>query len=54
MNSNGENFDYALSLLIRGYVVSGALVLLVSMLVSFMFSKRIRTLNMVDVLKGTE
>ena len=29
-------------------------VLLVSMLVSFMFSKRIRTLDMVDVLKGTE
>lgn len=54
MNSNGENFDYALSLPIRGYVVSGALVLLVSMLVSFMFSKRIRTLDMVDVLKGTE
>ena len=54
MNSNGENFDYALSLPIGGYVVSGALVLLVSMLVSFMFSKRIRTLDMVDVLKGTE
>ena len=54
LNSNGENFDYALSLPFGGYVVAGALVLLISMLVSFLFSKRIRTLDMVDVLKGTE
>lgn len=54
MNSNGENFDYMLNLPIYDYVLSGVLVLLVSMLVSFMFSKRIRRLDMVEVLKGCE
>jgi putative ABC transport system permease protein len=36
------------------YVLSGILVMAVSMLVSFMFSKRIHKLDMVEVLKGCE
>lgn len=54
MNSNGENFDYLLSVPVYDYVIAGALVLFVSMLVSLMFSKRIRKLDMVEVLKGCE
>lgn len=54
MNSNGENFDYMLKLPMIDYVLSGILVMAVSMLVSFMFSKRIRKLDMVEVLKGCE
>lgn len=54
MNSNGENFDYMLKLPMIDYVLSGILVMTVSMLVSFMFSKRIRKLDMVEVLKGCE
>ena len=54
MNSNGENFDYMLKLPMIDYVLSGILVMAVSMLVSFMFSKRIHKLDMVEVLKGCE
>ena len=54
MNSNGENFDYMLKLPMIDYVLSGILVMAVSMLVSFMFSERIRKLDMVEVLKGCE
>lgn len=54
MNSNGENFDYHLTMHPIAYVEAGIFVLIVSVLVSFMFSKRIRKLDMVEVLKGVE
>ena len=54
MNSNGENFDYALTVSPGCYLISGVLVLTVSMAVSFLFSGRIRDLDMVEILKGTE
>ncbi|MCM1023697.1 MAG: ABC transporter permease [Prevotella sp.] len=54
MNSNGENFDYSLKVSVSNYIISGIIVLAVSVLVSFMFSKRIRRLDMVEVLKGVE
>ncbi|MCM1158807.1 MAG: ABC transporter permease [Bacteroidales bacterium] len=54
MNSNGDNFDYNLTLKLWCYIISGILVLAVSVLISFFFSKRIRKIDMVDVLKGVE
>lgn len=54
INTNGENFDYNLSLAPVDYIIAGILVMTISMLVSFMFSKRIRSLNMVETLKGVE
>lgn len=54
INTNGENFDYNLSLAPVDYIIAGILVMIISMLVSFMFSKRIRSLNMVETLKGVE
>ena len=54
MNSNGENFDYALTVTPECYLISGMLVLAVSMAVSFLFSGRIRKLDMVEILKGAE
>ena len=42
MNSNGENFDYSLSVPVIDYIISGILVLVASVLVSFMFSSRIK------------
>lgn len=54
MNSNGDNFDYNLSILPGCYFTAGLLVLAVSMAVSFLFSRRIRKLDLVEVLKGVE
>lgn len=54
MNTNGDNFDYQLKIPFGCYLISAVLVLAVSMAVSFMFSKRIRRLDMVEVLKGVE
>ena len=54
MNSNGDNFDYNLTIAPWCYGVSAILVLAVSVLISFFFSKRIKRLDMVDVLKGVE
>ena len=54
MNSNGDNFDYNLILRPWCYVAAAVLVLAVSVWISFFFSKRIRRLDMVDVLKGVE
>ncbi|MCM1166035.1 MAG: FtsX-like permease family protein [Lachnospiraceae bacterium] len=54
MNSNGENFDYDFALPFYDFIISGVLVLIISVLVSFMFSKRIRRLDMVETLKGVE
>lgn len=54
MNSNGENFDYSQSVPVIDYIISGILVLVVSVLVSFMFSSRIKKLDLVETLKGVE
>lgn len=54
MNSNGENFDYSLSVPVIDYIISGILVLVVSVLVSFMFLSRIKKLDLVETLKGVE
>lgn len=54
MNSNGENFDYNLTIRPWCYILSAVLVLAVSILISFFFSKRIKKLYMVEVLKGVE
>lgn len=54
MNSNGENFDYNLILRWQVYVLAAAFVLVTSCLISFMFARRIRRLDMVEVLKGVE
>ena len=54
MNSNGENFDYSLSVPVADYIISAVIVLIVSMLVSFMFSGRIKKLDLVETLKGVE
>lgn len=54
MNSNGEQFDYTLQITPQVYLLSALLVLIVSMLVAFLFQKRIKSLDMVEVLKGVE
>lgn len=36
------------------YVIAEIFAMIISMLVSFMFSKRIRKLDMVEILKGVE
>lgn len=54
MNSNGENFDYSLSVPVADYIISAVIVLIGSMLVSFMFSSRIKKLDLVETLKGVE
>lgn len=54
MNSNGDNFDYNLTIHPWCYAVSAVLVLAVSVAISFFFSKRIKKLDMVEVLKGIE
>lgn len=51
MNTNGENFDFALTVTPGCYLISGILVLAVSMAVSFLFSGQIRKLDMVEILK---
>lgn len=54
INSNGENFDYNLSVPPIYYIIAAILVLAVSMLVSFMFTSRIKKLDLVETLKGME
>nr|MCR5624156.1 ABC transporter permease [Lachnospiraceae bacterium] len=54
MNSNGENFDYYVRVPAYLYVLSGLFVLLVAMVVSVMFSRKIKRLDMVETLKGLE
>ena len=54
MNSNGDNFDYNLQIRPYVYVISGIFVMIVSVMVSYMFSSRIRKLDMAEVLKGVE
>ncbi|MDO5156320.1 MAG: ABC transporter permease [Eubacteriales bacterium] len=54
MNSNGDQFDYSIPITPQVYIMSALLVLIVSMLVGFIFQKRIKKLDLVDVLKGVE
>ncbi len=54
MNSNGDNYDYYIHLPIYLYVLSAVFVLVVAIIVSMMFSKKIKTLDMVGSLKGME
>lgn len=54
MNSNGDNFDYNLSVPGIAYIEAGIFVLVVSVAVSFMFAKKIKKIDMVEVLKGME
>ena len=54
MNSNGENFDMTAVLRLSDYLLGSACVLVLSVLVSFLFSGRIRKLDMVGTLKGAE
>lgn len=53
-DSNGDSYDYEAVIAASDYVISAVFVLVVSMLVSFLFSKRIKKLDMAEVLKGME
>lgn len=53
-DSNGDAWDYRAVISVPTYFLSGGMVLLVSVLVSFLFARRIRRLDMVEVLKGLE
>ena len=53
-DSNGDSFDYRIFVSVTDYLVAGAFVVLISMLVGFFFNRRIRRLDMVGVLKGME
>ena len=53
-DSNGDNYDYQAVIYVPSYIMAGVLVLMISVSVSFFFSKRIKNLDMVDVLKGME
>lgn len=54
LDSNGDSYDYIAVIGTKSYIIAGAFVLLVSVLVSFMFSKRIKRLDMAGALKGAE
>jgi putative ABC transport system permease protein len=54
MNSNGENYDIPASARPMDYLLGAAVVLILSVLVSYLFSGRIRKLDMVGTLKGAE
>ena len=54
MNSNGENYDMLAVMKPSDYILGAAAVLAISVLVSFLFSGRIRKLDMVGTLKGAE
>lgn len=54
LDSNGDSYDYPAAIEVPSYILSGFLVLAVSVSVSFLFSKRIKRLDMVEVLKGME
>lgn len=54
MDSNGDSVDWPCYIAPRTYVIAAAFVMLVSVLVGFMFSRRIKRIDMVEVLKGME
>lgn len=53
-DSNGDSYDYKAVIGAGDYIISAIVVLGVSAAVSFFFSKRIKKLDMVEVLKGME
>ncbi len=53
-DSNGDSYDYQVFVSATDYLLSGGLVLLISVSVSFLFNKKIKKLDMVEVLKGVE
>ncbi|MBR1864754.1 MAG: ABC transporter permease [Ruminococcus sp.] len=54
MDSNGDSIDWPCYIKPSTYLLSGCFVMLVAILVGFMFSKRIKRIDMVEVLKGME
>ena len=54
MDSNGDQIDWPCYISPVTYVIAAAFVMLVSVIVGFMFQKRIKRIDMVEVLKGME
>lgn len=54
MDSNGDSIDWPCKIYWYTYLLAAAFVMGVSVLVGFMFSKRIKRIDMVGVLKGME
>lgn len=54
MNSNGENFDYYVHVPAVLYLLGTIFILIVATLVSLIFSKKIKGLDMVETLKGLD
>ena len=54
MDSNGDAVDWPCYLSPLTYVIAAVFVMTVSVLVSFLFSRRIKRIDMVEVLKGME
>jgi putative ABC transport system permease protein len=54
MDSNGDAVDWPCYLSPFTYIISAIFVMTVSVLVSFLFSRRIKKIDMVEVLKGME
>lgn len=54
MDSNGDAVDWPCYISPLTYIISAIFVMTVSVLVSFLFSRRIKRIDMVEVLKGME
>ena len=54
MDSNGDSVDWPCYVSPVTYLIAALFVMTVSVLVSFLFSRRIKRINMVEVLKGME
>ncbi len=54
MDSNGDQIDWPCYISPLTYVIAAVFVMLVSVIVGFMFQKRIKKIDMVEVLKGME
>jgi len=54
MDSNGDAIDWPCYISPITYIISAVFVMTVSILVSFLFSRRIKRIDMVEVLKGME
>ncbi|MBR0530370.1 MAG: ABC transporter permease [Ruminococcus sp.] len=54
MDSNGDGVDWPCYIAPTTYLLAGIFVMAVSILVGFMFSKRIKRIDMAEVLKGME
>lgn len=54
MDSNGDAIDWPCYISPTTYLIAAIFVMAVSVLVSFMFSRRIKRIDMVEVLKGME